>query len=388
MDWFKLPHHPSPQSLVTATTASVFTAAAIFIYQYYDRRSRISELKQQLSGSFSDLDLNATASGVLGSAGVTQVNGAVRIGDVRHGYSEELVREQLARNYAFLGEEGVDKVRKSFVIVIGLGGVGSHAAHMLLRSGVEHLRLVDFDQVTLSSLNRHAVARQADVGTPKVTCIERHFKEIAPHARIDARAEMFSAANADDMLSGDPDYVLDCIDNMDTKLELIQICVERGLRIVSSMGSGAKSDPSRIQIADISDTQEDPLARATRRGLRRVGIEKGVTVVYSTEKPGKVGLLPLDEEKADAADQYATLPNFRARILPVLGTIPAIFGCALASYVLTELAGFETRPLAIKLRDGTYNRLHRDLCNKEKDYYLYSGEIPFTVSDVGYIFEE
>ncbi|KAI8809252.1 hypothetical protein BJ742DRAFT_242339 [Cladochytrium replicatum] len=301
---------------------------------------------------------------------------------------ESLIREQLARNYAFLGEEGVNKVRKSFVIVIGLGGVGSHAAHMLLRSGVEHLRLIDFDQVTLSSLNRHAVARQVDVGTPKAHCLARHFREIAPHSRIEAVVEMFNEQTADNLLADNPTYVLDCIDNVDTKVHLIKYCFDNKIPVISSTGSGAKADASRIQIADISDTQEDPLARTTRRKLRALGIEKGVTVVYSTEKPNGVGLLPLEDTKVDNADEYATLPNFRARILPVLGTIPALFGNAMASYVITELAGYPVTPLVVQGRDATYARIHRDLSNREGTVFKSSPHLTVSIKDVGYIIEE
>ncbi|RKO85210.1 hypothetical protein BDK51DRAFT_5224, partial [Blyttiomyces helicus] len=301
-------------------------------------------------------------------------------------FDEDLVREQLARNYAFLGEEGVKKVRGAFVVVVGLGGVGNHAAHMLLRSGVEHLRLIDFDQVTLSSLNRHAVATRADVGTPKAICLAKHLAEIAPHAKIEARVDMFDLRVADELLAGKPDYILDCIDNLDTKIDLIKYCVDHGLKVTASMGAGAKCDPSRIQIADISETFEDPLARSTRKMLRLKGINSGVPVVYSTEKPGDVKLLPLEEEKVATAEEYAALPNFRVRILPVLGTLPALFGNAMASYVLTSLADWKTEPLPIKLRDKTYIKLHKELVNRERD--VFNDPVPLNVADCGYIFEE
>jgi tRNA A37 threonylcarbamoyladenosine dehydratase len=132
---------------------------------------------------------------------------------------------------------------------------------MLVRAGVENIRLIDFDQVTLSSLNRHAVATRADVGIPKVTVMKNHLLSTVPHAKIDSIVKLFRAEDAKELLNGNPDYVLDCIDHLPTKVELIEYCVKNKLKVISSMGAGAKADPSRIQIAGMNDTFEDPLAR-------------------------------------------------------------------------------------------------------------------------------
>src|SRR4051794_41060453 len=113
----------------------------------------------------------------------------------------DLILEQLARNRVFLGDEGLAKLRSSFVVVVGCGGVGSHAAASLARSGVSKIRLVDFDQVTLSSLNRHALATLADVGTSKVHCIRRRLEQIAPWVTFDCRNELFGKSAADDLIS-------------------------------------------------------------------------------------------------------------------------------------------------------------------------------------------
>ncbi|KAJ3327654.1 hypothetical protein HDU76_011378 [Blyttiomyces sp. JEL0837] len=301
----------SSRIAVAALAGATVAVSLLKLYETWTKTKRIQALKKEASREISS-----------GSFQRSKAPG------VRP--PEELIREQLTRNYSFLGEEPMEKVRKSFVIVVGVGGVGSHCAHMLIRSGVEKIRLIDFDQITLSSLNRHAVATHDDVGISKVDCLVKHFKEISPQVQVEARMELFNVENAPRLLSGKPDFVLDCIDNIDTKIELIQYCHDNGLRILASMGAGAKSDPSRVQIADISETFEDPLARVTRKGLRMKGIESGIPVVYSTEKPS-VKLLPLDESKVAEADQYATLPTFRSRILPVLGTLPALFGLAMAT---------------------------------------------------------
>ncbi|RKP03607.1 hypothetical protein CXG81DRAFT_4483, partial [Caulochytrium protostelioides] len=303
--------------------------------------------------------------------------------------SEVIVREQLARNYAFLGEAGMAVLRQSFVIVVGAGGVGSHAAHMLARAGVGRLRIIDFDQVTLSSLNRHAVATHADVGTSKVRCLQYHLAQICPQVQVEAVALLFSAKTAESLLAGAPNMVLDCIDNLNTKVDLIAYCKEHGLSVMASMGAGAKADPSRIQIADISTTYEDPLARRTRLALKLRGVVDGVTVVFSTEKPGKVGLLPLDENQVADADEYAALPDFRARILPVLGTLPALFGQAMATHVLTTLAGFETEPLVVKNRHKLYHKLQRDLQVEERAVYgAEQRDYLLSETEVGFILEE
>ncbi|TKY88397.1 hypothetical protein EX895_002749 [Sporisorium graminicola] len=187
-------------------------------------------------------------------------------------WDESLIREQLSRNYSFLGEEGMTAIRNSFVIVVGAGGVGSWAALMLLRSGISKLRLIDFDQVSLSSLNRHACATLEDVGRPKVVCCAEKFAQIAPWATLEAWVELFRGDEAERLLGGNPTYVVDAIDNIDTKVELLRFCAERKIKVISSMGAGAKSDPSRIQISDISVTSEDPLARSVRRRLRALGL--------------------------------------------------------------------------------------------------------------------
>ncbi|KAG5462136.1 MAG: ubiquitin-protein ligase molybdopterin-converting factor, partial [Olpidium bornovanus] len=401
--------HPRATYVLTAAAASAVTFAAIMGTQAMRRRRRARRLKREVLSAAAvnlprTLSATFTTNNLQGAAGPTGERSSSPSSSPTAGSApvlpaeeEDLAREQLSRNISFLGEEGVRRIRDSFVVVVGCGGVGSWAALMLLRSGVERLRFIDFDQVTLSSLNRHAVATRADVGMPKVIALKRHLKEIVPHAVIDARVDVFRLNAAETLLddgmlnsidfppaaSGNPSYVLDCIDNIKTKLELLKYCHDRKLPVISSMGAGAKADPSRVQISDISETMEDPLARTTRRSLRKVGVESGIAVVYSTEKPGKVGLVDLDDSQLDQPQDFAALPSFRVRILPVLGTLPAIFGMSMASYVILKLAQFPVEPLPIKLRDALYARLLRDarvreeLTFKEKD-------IPWAERPIGF----
>ncbi|KAI8595662.1 hypothetical protein EDD21DRAFT_358844 [Dissophora ornata] len=259
---------------------------------------------------------------------------------------------------------------------------------MLIRSGVGKIRLIDFDQVSLSSLNRHATAVQADVGTPKVLAMKKAFLSLAPWVEVDARVELFQEDAAEELLSGNPDYVVDAIDNINTKLALLKFCYDRKIPVMSSMGAGAKADPSRIQISDISETLEDPLARAVRQKIKAMGVDSGIDVVYSTEKPHHVKLLPLDETQAQEADEYSTLPDFRARILPVLGPLPAMFGMSMATFISCRLAGYPIDPLPIKLRQSLYLRIHRELMVREQKLDKRIKTIALDRRDVGYVLEE
>ncbi|CAO2818415.1 unnamed protein product [Amaranthus hypochondriacus] len=304
---------------------------------------------------------------------------------------DEIVSEQLTRNIQFFGLDSQQKVTKSFVVVIGLGGVGSHAASMLLRSGVGRLLLVDFDQVSLSSLNRHAVASREDVGMPKALCLKKHFSKIFPECQVDAQVLLYDSSSEEKILSGNPDFVLDCIDNIDTKVALLAACTRRGLKVLSATGAGARADPTRIRVADLRESTNDPLSRAVRHRLKRdYGIEGGIPVVFSLEKP-KVKLLPfkgLSGEEENPTD-YQVVPGFRVRIIPVLGSVPAIFGQIMASYVVTKLAGLQidTEPI-VSFDMDHYQILHQRLIEHEEVVYGTASEVQVDVEEVRYVAKE
>ncbi|KAK2799717.1 hypothetical protein FQN50_008365 [Emmonsiellopsis sp. PD_5] len=325
-------------------------------------------------------------------------------------YDDDLILEQLARNRVFLTNEGLSKLRSSFVVVVGCGGVGSHAAAALARSGAGRIRLVDFDQVTLSSLNRHAVATLSDVGTPKVHCIRKRLEQIAPWVRFDCRDELFNKGAADNLLgpwnmAGDnetrkPDFVLDCIDNISSKVELLHYCHSHNIPVISSMGAGCKSDPTRLVVGDISTSAEDPLSRSTRRRLKLLGVTSGIPVVYSTEKPGpgKASLLPLSEEEFAKGEvgELGVLPDFRVRILPVIGTMPAVFGYTLANHVICAISGYPIEYNAGgKGREKLYDTIltglqgmEERLAKSEAGKNPVGLRIPVTKDDIAYIVEE
>jgi tRNA A37 threonylcarbamoyladenosine dehydratase len=285
---------------------------------------------------------------------------------------------------------------------VGCGGVGSHASSALIRSGVSKIRLIDFDQVTLSSLNRHAVATLADVGTPKVHTIRKRLEQIAPWVRFDCRNEKFDATTAEVQLgplNGQaPDYVVDAIDNIDSKVALLHYCHSNSIPVISSMGAGCKSDPTRIFIGDISASTDDPLSRSTRRRLRLMGIKEGIPVVYSSEKPdpSKAQLLPLPEEEYAKGDvrELGVLKDFRVRILPVLGTMPAVFGLCVANHVMVEISGYPHEYIPFKSRDKMYDNILCSLQGQEEKLARAMGKdahglrLPVTLDDVSYVVEE
>ena len=319
--------------------------------------------------------------------------------------SPDLINEQLSRTVSFLGPERFALLSDSFVIVVGLGGVGSHCTSALARSGVSKIRLIDFDQVTLSSLNRHAVATLADVGTSKVECVQKRLQAVVPWIRWERFNEVWKREQAEKLLGPwgtdegrNPDYVVDAIDNINSKVDLLEYCHSHGIRVVSSMGAGCKGDPTRVFVGDISTSVEDPLSRITRRRLRAVGISEAIPVVYSSEKPGpgKAQLLPLPEAEflRGHTDELSVLPDFRARILPVLGTMPAVFGYTVANFVLLEITGYPHESGASKGREKMYDNILANLQGQEERLARQEVadslgiKIPVTRDDIGYLVEE
>lgn len=318
-----------------------------------------------------------------------------RVTQTNKNYSEELIREQLTRNYAFLTEDGMAKIRGQRVVVVGCGGVGSWVITMLVRSGVEKVRIIDFDQVSLSSLNRHAVANLKDVGTSKVECLRNHLLQIAPWVEIDVKNKLWNLDCGDELLFGNdfnPTLVVDCIDNIDTKVDLLAFCHQRKVKVILSGGAACKADPTRINIADISKTEEDPLARSVRIRLTKKGIIDNIPVVFSAEKPDprKAKLLPLDQEEIDKGDveQLAALKSFRVRILPVLGTMPGMFGLALATHIITSVAGYPTEYVEGKNRIKIYDGILQSLAGQEARIGHLEQRTPVSLKDVPYIVEE
>ncbi|KAJ7594381.1 hypothetical protein C8J56DRAFT_436001 [Mycena floridula] len=388
-----MPSHTS-QLFAAAALASATTATIFYIYySTVDRDKRRKRLNEDVmrsieaNGSGFSRDLDQPSDTVPSSKPDLEDGESL----AKMTYTEELIKEQLTRNYAFFGDEAMAKIRGGSVVIIGLGGVGSSAAVYLARSGVSRIRLVDFDYVSLSSLNRHATAVLSDVGTPKVKCVEKFLKQTCRWIDVDCQIEVWRKDSGAYLLEG-MDWVIDAIDNIQTKVDLLKYCSDHDIKVFSSMGAGAKCDPTRIQISDISNTIYDPLARSVRRRLRLEGVSSGIPVVYSTEVPSEVKLLPLPEEEFQKGkvEELGVLPDFRVRILPVLGPIPSIFGLYAATYVLCELAGKPIlNPLPVKNRKKIYERLLRELLARE---IRLTGQnltkLPIDEDDVSMIYED
>ncbi|KAL4941033.1 hypothetical protein BDV06DRAFT_195324 [Aspergillus oleicola] len=373
-------HSHQTQLAATAVLSGAAVAGAILGLQKFRRREAVKRLKAsipEINDKHHAENLNEFGAAENPYWSKEDERGAALARRAQEGdYNEELILEQLARNRVFLKDDGLAKLRGSFIIVVGCGGVGSHAVASLARSGVSKIRLIDFDQVTLSSLNRHALATLADVGTPKVHCIRRRLQQIVPWVRFDCRNELFGGSVAEDLLAPwsmddadkgqKPVYVLDCIDNIQSKVELLHHCHTHSIPVISSMGAGCKSDPTRVMITDISVSSDDRLSRATRRRLKLLGVTTGIPVVFSTEKPGpgKATLLPLAEEEFSKGqvDELSVLPDFRSRILPVLGTMPAVFGYTLANHVICDVSGYPTEySMGGKGKDKLYDTIQAAL---------------------------
>jgi tRNA A37 threonylcarbamoyladenosine dehydratase len=231
-----------------------------------------------------------------------------------------------------LGPAGFDAIRNAFVVVVGLGGVGSHAALSLVRSGIGRVRLIDCDKVEVSNLNRHALATPQDIGQSKSEMMKRYLIRVSEDVNIEAISEFVSLEGIPRLLSGNPDFVIDAIDGLNTKVGLLRYCVENGIPVVSSMGASSRSDPASVRITDISETSICPLAKHVRRRLRRQGISKGVIAVHSIEKARKP--LPPDTD-------HNPIGGGRVRNRqPSLITMPAVFGFAAANEVILHITKY------------------------------------------------
>jgi tRNA A37 threonylcarbamoyladenosine dehydratase len=192
---------------------------------------------------------------------------------------------QFSRNELAVGKEGMELLKNSTVAILGVGGVGSFAAEACARSGVGRIILVDKDNVDITNINRQLVANLSTVGQSKAGVMQKRIADINTECEVISLHMFYTEETFEEFFSYQPDYVIDASDTMIYKVHLIQECVKRGIRIISSMGAANKTDPTRFRIADISKTHTDPLAKIIRKKLRASGIHKGVPVVFSDESP-------------------------------------------------------------------------------------------------------
>ena len=244
--------------------------------------------------------------------------------------------EQFSRSALLLGAEATKRIFCAKIALFGVGGVGGQCADALARSGVGALHLYDDDIVSLSNLNRQIAALHSTLGKPKAQVIADRVRDINPACDAKAIRMFYLPQNADQVDLSQYDYVVDCIDTVAAKLELISRCTALNVPIISAMGTGNKLDPSALHISDISKTQGCPLARVMRKELRKRGIEH-LKVVWSTEEPRT----PLERAQSEAPAQSDTRPGPTARrdTPGSLPFVPAAAGLLLASAVVRDLIG-------------------------------------------------
>lgn len=245
--------------------------------------------------------------------------------------------DQLIRTRLLIGDEPVERLKNAKVAVFGVGGVGGFCVEALARAGVGTLYLYDDDTVSESNLNRQIAALHSTLGQPKAEVMAQRVKDINPDCQVKAIRMFYLPQNADEVDLKQYDYVIDCIDTVAAKLELVSRCIALQVKIISAMGSGNKLDPTAFQITDISKTQGCPLARVMRKELRKRGIEH-LKVVYSTELP-RSPIRPMETEAPATTD---TRPGSTARrdTPGSISFVPAAAGLVLASAVVRELGGF------------------------------------------------
>ncbi len=236
--------------------------------------------------------------------------------------------EEFARTTLLLGEEGLARLQSAHVIVFGIGGVGGFTAEALARAGVGALTLVDADTVAPSNLNRQIIALRSTLGRPKAEVMGERVLDINPSCRVTVRPVFCTPENSEELLAGNPDYIVDAIDTVSSKLDLVQKAGELGIPIISCMGAGNKLDPTRFEVADLFETSVCPLCRVMRRELSKRGVPS-LKVVYSKEPPIRPQSASLEESPS----------LVRKRQTPgSVSFVPSVAGLILAGEVVKDLA--------------------------------------------------
>lgn len=236
------------------------------------------------------------------------------------------MNEWQQRTRLLMGEEKMERIRQSHVLVVGVGGVGAYAAEMLCRAGVGRLTLADADTVQPTNLNRQLPALHSTLGQPKVEVLAARFHDINPDIQLTLLPVFLKDDAIPALLDAAPySFVVDAIDTLAPKCHLIAEALKRHIKIVSSMGAGAKSDITQVRFADLWDTYHCGLSKAVRKRLQKMGVRRKLPVVFSTEQADPNAIL-LTEEEQNKKSTCGTVSY-----------MPAVFGCYLAEYVIKRL---------------------------------------------------
>jgi len=231
-----------------------------------------------------------------------------------------------SRTQLLLGKEKLDIMTTQHVLIVGVGGVGAYAAEMLCRAGTGKMTIVDGDTVNASNINRQSVALHSTVGMFKTEVLSRRLLDINPELELTVITEFIKDERIPEILDAARyDFVVDAIDTLSPKVFLIQNALQRGLKIISSMGAGAKSDPAQIKIADISKSYNCTLAKAVRKRLNKMGIRSGFPVVFSSEFADENAVILCENEQ----NKVSTVGT--------VSYMPAMFGNYIAAHVIREI---------------------------------------------------
>lgn len=230
------------------------------------------------------------------------------------------------RTEMVVGTENLEKLKNSKVAIFGVGGVGSYTAEALARTGVGNLVLIDHDEVSLTNLNRQIHATVDTIDKPKVEVMKERILSINPEANVEIFKEVYNADTAEKMLKADYDYVVDAIDMVTSKIDLVVRCQEMNIPIISAMGAANKMDPTKLEVTDIYKTSVCPLAKVLRHELKKRRVKK-LKVVYSKEQPIK----PLPLETSDV----------RREVPGSVAFVPSVSGLIIASVVVRDIIGYK-----------------------------------------------
>jgi hesA/moeB/thiF family protein len=234
--------------------------------------------------------------------------------------------EWLQRTELLVKEEGIERLQSANILIVGLGGVGSFAAEFLVRSGIGNLTIVDGDTVDITNINRQLPALNSTIGKNKTDVVAERILDINPEINLKKINEFLEPERMEEILTQEKfDYVLDCIDSLSPKLALIITCKRKKIKLVSAMGAGGKTDPSKVMVRDISKTNNCFLAKQIRKKLKKEQIHKGFRCVFSTEIQNENSLKMTDGS------------NYKKSFYGTISYMPAIFGLYAAAEVIRFL---------------------------------------------------
>lgn len=241
-----------------------------------------------------------------------------------------------SRTELLIGKEGLERLRNAQVAIFGIGGVGTFVVEGLARSGVGKFILVDDDDICLTNINRQIHALRSTVGRAKVEVMKERILDINPKADVIAYKTLYTSETADKLLKSNYDYVVDAIDMVTSKLDLIERCTKLNIPIISSMGAGNKLDPTKLEVADIFETSICPLAKVIRKELRKRKVKR-LKVVYSREEPITPKVVDADCKTNCICTNKERTCTVRRQIPGSVAFVPSVAGLIIASEVIKDL---------------------------------------------------